>query len=78
MKIETKKYPALCETGAEVCDLLQYNTHEDWYNMIVNQCLDITIKPELKAVYREGLEMYHRHIEQLVAYTAKTDQIFKV
>ena len=76
-KKKIKGLPALCETGAELCDLLIHD-NSNWYHVLVNDCLDKDYNPQLKAVYREGLTMYHRHIEQLLAYTAKTDQIFKV
>ena len=79
MKIEKKMkgYPALCETGAELCDLLMHDIY-DWHRVLVNDCLSKETKPELKAMDREGLRLYHRYIEQILDYTAKTDQIFKV
>ena len=77
IKIKTKEYPALCETAGELCHLLIYD-HYDWHGQLINDCMNPAYRSDLKAIYREGLRLYHRHVEHMLDYTAKTDQIFKV
>ena len=49
------------------------NDDRDWHHVVVNQCKEPHIRAELKAVYREGLKMYHRHIEQMLDYQAQIE-----
>jgi len=76
-KPETKKYPALCDTPGELCHLLIYSGY-DWHQLLIQDCMNPAIRSDLKAIYREGLRLYHRHIERKLADWAERDELFKV